>query len=148
MPEDTKRIVDSVIQLWSTGNPDVAKELYSDDAQRYDPNQPEAARGSQEIARYVAEVRTGYPDFKLEINDKVSEGNRLVTHWTCTGTHKGEFQGIPATGKRIKISGLALVRIENGKITEEHVYFDRLTMLEQLGVAPEMGQSQTKHAAR
>jgi steroid delta-isomerase-like uncharacterized protein len=148
MPEDIKRIVDSVIQLWNTGNPDVAKQLYSDDAQRFDPNQPEPGRGSQEIARYVAEVRTGYPDFKLEINDKVFEDNRLVTHWTCTGTHKGEFQGIPATGKRINISGLALARIENGKVAEEHVYFDRLAMLEQLGIAPEVGKAQAKRAAR
>jgi steroid delta-isomerase-like uncharacterized protein len=136
MPEDVNRLVDSVIQLWNTGNPDVAKQLYSDDALRSDPNQSKPARGSQEIARYVAEVRAGYPDFKLEIKDKVFEENRLVTHWTCTGTHNGEFQGIPATGKRINISGLALARIENGKVAEEHVYFDRLTMLEQLGVAP------------
>ncbi|HEX4170780.1 MAG TPA: ester cyclase [Bryobacteraceae bacterium] len=148
MSEDIERIIDSVIQLWNTGNSEIAKKLYSDEAQRTDPNQPESARGSQEIARYVAEVRTGYPDFQLEIKDKVSEANRLVTHWICTGTHKGEFQGIPATGKRIKISGLALARIENGKIAEEHVYFDRLTMMEQLGVAPEMGQGRAKPAAR
>jgi steroid delta-isomerase-like uncharacterized protein len=148
MPEDIKRIVDSVIQLWNTGNPDIAKKLYSDDAQRYDPNQSDPTRGSQEIARYVAEVRTGYPDFKLEISDKIFEDNRLVTHWTCTGTHNGEFQGIPATGKRINISGLALARIENGRVAEERVYFDRLTMLEQLGLAPEVGQGQAKRAAR
>ena len=148
MPEDIQRLVDSVIQLWNTGNADVAKQLYSDDALRSDPNQSEPTRGSREIARYVAEVRAGYPDFKLEINDKVFEANRLVTHWTCTGTHNGEFQGIPATGKRINIRGLALARIENGKVAEEHVYFDRLTMLEQLGVAPDQGQGQAKRAAR
>jgi steroid delta-isomerase-like uncharacterized protein len=91
-------------------------------AQRYDPNQPEPATGSQDIARYVAEVRTGYPDFKLGIKDKVFEGNRLATHLTCTGTHKGEFQGIPAIGKRVNISGLALARIENGKVAEDGVY--------------------------
>ncbi len=141
MPEDIKRLVDSVIQLWNTGSPEVARELYSDEARRFDPNQPDPARGSQEIASYVAEVRSGYPDFELQINDKVFEDNRLVTHWTCTGTHKGDFQGIPATEKRINISGLALARIEHGKVTEERVYFDRLAMLEQLGVAPEVGQA-------
>jgi steroid delta-isomerase-like uncharacterized protein len=148
MPEDIEGLADSLIQLWNTGNPDLAKKLYSDNAQRSDPNRPEPDRGSQEIARYVAEVRTGYPDFKLEINDKVFEGNRLVIHWTVTGTHKGDFLGIPATGKRITISGITLERIENGKVADERVYFDRLAMLEQLGLAPEMGQGQAKRAAR
>ena len=148
MPDDKKRIVDAVIQFWNTGNAEISKELYSENAQRSDPNQPEPARGSQEIARYAAEVHTGFPDFKLEVNEAVQEGNLLVTHWTCTGTHQGEFQGMPATGNRIKITGMGLVRIENGKVVEEQVYFDRLTMLEQLGVAPGVGQTQAKRAAQ
>lgn len=136
MPENIQRLVDSVIELWNTGNPEVAKQLYAENAERYDPNQPEPNRGPQQITRYISEVRTGFPDFKLEIKQRTAEGDRLVTHWTCTGTHKGEFQGIPPSGKRINISGLALARIENGRVAEERVYFDRLTMLEQLGAVP------------
>lgn len=147
MPEDIQRLVDSVIALWNTGNPEVARQLYGEGAERSDPNQSEPARGPQQIARYVAEVRAGFPDFKLEIKQRVAEGNRLVTYWTCTGTHKGDFQGIPPTGKRIEITGLALNRIENGKVAEERVYFDRLTMLEQLGVAPGAVQTGAKRAA-
>jgi steroid delta-isomerase-like uncharacterized protein len=145
MEKDIQQIVDSLVKLWNTGNADVAGQLYRDDAKRYDPNQP--ARSSQEIARYVAAVRTGYPDFKLEIKETIAEGNRLIIHWTCTGTHQGDFLGIPATGKRITISGLTLEQIENGKIVEEYVYFDRLTMLEQLGVSPQVVQSQVKRTA-
>jgi steroid delta-isomerase-like uncharacterized protein len=148
MPEDIKRIVDSVIQLWNTGNVDAAQKLYTPGALRYDPNQPEPIRGSQEIARYVADVRTGYPDFYLEVNERLQEGNRVAIHWTCTGTHKSEWQGIPATGKRINISGMALSRIEDGRIAEERVYFDRLTMLEQLGVASIVGQAFAARAAQ
>ncbi|HSU30898.1 MAG TPA: ester cyclase [Bryobacteraceae bacterium] len=139
MPEDAKRILDSVIQLWNTGDSEVAKKLYSDNARRYDPNQPEPGRGPQEISRYIAEVRTAYPDFHLEINESVQEGNLLVSHWTCTGTHRGKFLGMPPTGRGITIRGLTLGRIEDGKITEEYVYFDRLTMLEQLGLASNVG---------
>ncbi len=146
MSDDTQRIVDLVIDLWNTGNPEVAKQLYSESAERQDPNKPEPARGTQQIVRYVAEVRTGFPDFKLEIKQRVAEGNRIVTQWTCTGTHQGEFQGIPPTGKRISITGLALVRIEDGKVVDERVYFDRLTMLEQLGAVPATGQGEAKRA--
>ena len=144
MPEDIRRMVSAVVQLWNTGDPKVAEELYSDGAQRYDPNRPEPTRGSQGILNYVVEVRVGFPDFNLEIDETVVEGNRMVSHWTCTGTHKGEFDGIPATGKRITISGLDFARIENGKISEERVYFDRLAMLEQLGVAPDMRHAEAQ----
>ena len=80
-----------------------------------------------------------------------SEGVEFILEvryaWTCTGTHRGEFQGILPTGKRIEITGLALARIENGKVVEERVYFDRLAMLEQLGVAPGSMQSEEKRAS-
>ncbi len=147
MPEDIQRIVDKVIELWNTGNPEIARQLYAESAERHDPNQPEPDRGPQQVARYIAGVRAGFPDFKLEIKQTVAEDNRLVTQWTCTGTQKGEFQGIPPTGKHISISGVTLVRIENGKVVEERTYFDRLTMLEQLGVAPGAVQSGAKRAS-
>lgn len=147
MPEDIQRIVDSVLELWNTGNAEVTKRLYAESAERYDPTPPEPARGPQQIARFVAEVRTAFPDFKLEIKRRVAEGDQLVTQWTCTGTQKGEFQGIPATGKRINLTGVALTRIENGKVVEERVYFDRLTMLEQLGAVPGGTQTEAKRTA-
>lgn len=147
MAQDTQAIENSLLELWNTGNPDVARQLYGDNAERYDPNRQEATRGPEEIGRYVAEIRTGYPDFKLEINEAIAEGDRLAIDWTVTGTHKGEFLGIPATGKRINIRGMSLERIESGKIVEDRVYFDRLTMLQQLGVPPESLEAQAKSAA-
>lgn len=147
MPQDAKAITDSVVQLWNTGNTDVAEQIYSKNAQWHDPGRPEPIRGSQQIAQYVTYVRTAYPDFKLEVNESMQDGDRLATHWTVTGTQRGEFQGIPPTGKQINIKGMTLTRIENGQITEEHVYFDRLAMMEQLGVAPGAGQAQALRAA-
>ena len=147
MPEDTQRIIDLMLQLWNSGSAEAAKQLYSESAERYDPNDPQACRGSQEIARYVAEVRNGFPDFKLQIDETIAQGDRFVIHWTCTGTHRGEYQGIPPTGRTVRISGASLERIENGSITEDRVYFDRLTLLEQLGVSSDALTTQTKAAA-
>jgi steroid delta-isomerase-like uncharacterized protein len=146
MAEDIQAIKSSQLELWNTGNAEVVQRLYGDKVKRWDPNRPEAIRGPQEIGRYVAEVRLGFPDFKLEINEMISEGDRLAVHWTVTGTHKGEFLGIAATGKRVNLSGVTFNRIEDHKIIEEHAYFDRLTMLEQLGVAPESVRGQGKGA--
>jgi steroid delta-isomerase-like uncharacterized protein len=148
MPKDSQNLVDSVLELWNTGRAEVAERLYTETVERYDPNQPNPARGRQEITQYVSEVRIGFPDFKLEIREAIAADDYLVTHWTCTGTHKGEFQGIPPTGKPIEINGVALARIENNKVGKEHVYFDRLTMLEQLGVSPGSPESQMQPAAQ
>lgn len=146
MPDDTQRIVDLVTKLWSTGKAEVAEQLYGTNAQRSDPNQPGPIHGMQGILSYVAEVRTGFPDFKLEVNTAVRDGDKLAAEWTGTGTHQGEFQGIAPTGRRIQISGMAINRVENGQIAEERIYFDRLGLFEQLGVAVG-AQSQTKTAA-
>ncbi len=148
MPEDTQRIIDLVLELWNTGKPELATQLYSAEAERTDPNQPEPARGAQQIAKYVAGVRAGFPDFKLEIKQKVAEGDRLVTHWACTGTQRGEFQGISPSGRRVEMTGLTLVRIKGGQIVEERVYFDRLSLLEQLGVLSGAAQGEAKSASR
>jgi steroid delta-isomerase-like uncharacterized protein len=138
MATETQRITDLQLELWNTGSPEIAKQLYSEHAERTDPNgrEPIRHRGVHQIASFVAEVRTAFPDFKLHVKEAVADGDHVAFHWTVTGTQKGEFQGMPASGKRIELSGMTLNRLRDGKVVSEHVYFDRLAMLEQLGVAP------------
>lgn len=143
MPENTQRIVDLILEFWNTGKAEVATQLYSNEAQRSDPNAPEPARGAQQIAKYAAEVHTGFPDFKLEIKQNLAQGDQLATEWTCTGTHQGVWQGLSPSGRRIQIKGMTVGRIKNGQIIEERVYFDRLALLEQLGVSGD-AQSEAK----
>jgi len=134
--QDMQRLIDLVLQLWNTGNADIANQLYTENAERGDPNGSDPARGPQAISKYVAQVRTAFPDFKFEIKQTIVDADDIASHWTCTGTHKGDFLGIPPTGKRVEINGVALAHVQEGKIVREHVYFDRLDMLQQLGVAP------------
>jgi steroid delta-isomerase-like uncharacterized protein len=146
MRDEVQQIIDSVVELWNTGHADAALRAYNEDAERNDPNLPGPIQGANEIAEYVTQIRTGFPDFRLEVTDQVAEGDRLVVHWTGSGTNRGEFLGIPATGHRMTLSGTAWSRIVNGKIAEERVYFDRLSMLEQLGVSPDAMRGQAKRA--
>lgn len=138
MAADTQRINRLELELWNTGNPEIAKQLYSEQAERTDPNgrEPMRRRGVQQIAQFVSEVRTAFPDFHLDIQESVAEGDHVAFHWKVTGTQKGEFQGIPASGKRVRLNGMTLARLRDGKVVSEHIYFDRLAMLEQLGGAP------------
>jgi steroid delta-isomerase-like uncharacterized protein len=148
MATDARAIVDSIVELWNTGNPEVARKLYNDESERMDPNEAEAVRGPQKIVDYIAQVRSAFPDFKLEVNRTVAEGDLVVALWTCTGTHKGEFLGIAPTGRQVNISGVAVNHIKNGQVMQERAYFDRLLMLQQLGAAPGATQGQSASAAQ
>lgn len=145
MPEDMQRTVDLVAKLWNTGDTGIATQLYNETSERRAPNG--TARGAQGIANYLTEVHTAFPDFKLEITQTLSQGNQVAVQWTATGTQKGEFMGIPPTGRRVEINGISLERVADGRVLEEVVYFDQLTLLQQLGVAPAAMQAEMKGAA-
>jgi len=81
-----------------------------------------------------------FPDLERPVEDLVAEGDRVVARWTSSGTHKGDFQGIPPTGKHVETSGITIFRIENGKIVEEWSESDVLGMLQQLGAIPSPGK--------
>jgi steroid delta-isomerase-like uncharacterized protein len=78
-----------------------------------------------------------FPDIHLQITELVAEGDKLVTSWTAHGTHQGELMGIPATGKSVTVSGIAIDRFENGQSVEHWEVFDQMGLMQQLGVVPD-----------
>jgi steroid delta-isomerase-like uncharacterized protein len=81
----------------------------------------------------------GFPDWRETIDDVVAEGDRVVIRVTGSGTHRGEFQGIPPTDRQVTATGIGIGRIENGRIAESWAAYDALGMMQQLGVVPEPG---------
>jgi steroid delta-isomerase-like uncharacterized protein len=79
---------------------------------------------------------SAFPDIHLHIDDLLAEGDRTVLRWSAHGTHKGELMGIPATGKTVNLTGIAIDRFENGQSVEHWEIFDQLGMMQQLGVIP------------
>ena len=79
---------------------------------------------------------TAFPDSRIAIESSMAEGDTAVVRWTMTGTHQGEFQGIPASGRPISFSGIEINRYVNGKLVEHRANFDNLAMLQQIGALP------------
>jgi steroid delta-isomerase-like uncharacterized protein len=78
---------------------------------------------------------TGFPDFKHEIQDVIESVNKVVLRGYFTGTHKGEFNGIPATGKSVKVSWIDITEFDNdGKVLKEWIEMDSAGMMQQLGI--------------
>jgi predicted ester cyclase len=115
-------------ELWNhTGNLDAAQELFV-------PDHVEAAK------QEAADVRRGFPDVRNTIEDLIVEGDKVVVRWRAQATHQGEYMGIPPTGNRVDFTGIAIYRIEGGKIAESWAVSDRLGLMRQLGAIPEPGQ--------
>jgi steroid delta-isomerase-like uncharacterized protein len=92
--------------------------------------------GIDSARAYYANYITGFSDISFTIKDVYGMGNKLTKHWNFKGTHTGDFFGIPATGMKVDIDGVTLVRMSNGKIAEEQDFFDNLEFMQQLGLMP------------
>jgi steroid delta-isomerase-like uncharacterized protein len=77
-----------------------------------------------------------FPDMQATIDDILAEGDRVAARTTFRGTHRGEFMGIPASGKQVVFSGNDIYRFVDGKIAEEWAQFDALGLMQQLGAVP------------
>ena len=86
---------------------------------------------------FMIAFTAGFPDSRISIESCISEGDTVVSRWILTGTHQGEFQGIPATGRPIKFNGLEFNRVTDGKLVEHFSMFDNLALLRQIGAMPE-----------
>ncbi len=96
----------------------------------------ELADGELAVAakRWIGPFRASFPDFTMEIVDLIAEGDRVVGHFRCSGTHRGEWNGIPSTGKHFQdIDEIYIFRVRDGKLTEFIAVEDNLTRLRQLG---------------
>ena len=92
--------------------------------------------GRTALAEFYATFSAAFPDWHMNIDDMVAEGDKVVVRWTATGTHQGEFQGIPATGKPYTQIAIAIYRLTNGRIVEGWLQTDMLNMMQQLGLMP------------
>ena len=81
-----------------------------------------------------------FPDGRTTTDDLVAEGDKVVERFTFVGTQKGDFMGIPASGKQVRVTGMSIFRIANGKIVEHWGENDAMGLLMQLGVLPAPGQ--------
>jgi steroid delta-isomerase-like uncharacterized protein len=85
---------------------------------------------------FVASLYAAFPDFKHEIEDVISEGDKVVIRCTVTGSHKGQFAGVAGTGRNISNTVIAIFRISDGKLAEEWAVSDTTVLMQQIGADP------------
>lgn len=93
--------------------------------------------GPQAFRDYYAAIRSAVPDARYVVDDLIAEGDRVVVRWRLLGTHKGAFRGLAPTGRPIVLKGIAIYRVEGGKLMERWVVSDLYGALEDMrGASP------------
>jgi predicted ester cyclase len=122
---------------WHQGKLEVFDEHVAANCVFNIPSLPDGkSTGPEAYKQHVQMFRAAFPDIHATINDQVAEGDKLVTRYTVTGTHKGALMGIAPTGKRITATGICIARYQSGKLVEWWENVDTLGLLQQLGVVP------------
>jgi steroid delta-isomerase-like uncharacterized protein len=135
MPEsENKAVVQRFIdEVLNQGKLETADEIVAENFVELDPL-PGQRQGREGLKEIVAMLRTAFPDMHWSVDETIAAGEKVVTRFTWTGTHKGDFLGIPATGRPVSVKGVVIDRIVGGKMTDSRILMDNLGMMQQLGV--------------
>jgi steroid delta-isomerase-like uncharacterized protein len=138
MSDRNKAVVRRLVEEWQAGHRrEVGEELLADDF--VDSAHGTGPGTSKERALdWWDSTFRAFPDFSAEIRHIIAEGDLVATYKTFTGTHKGEFMGIPATGRRASFDAFDLLRLRGGKVVDHWVIVDNAGLMRQLGVLPPM----------
>ena len=97
------------------------------------PGQGPGLEGLKDVLRGM---RSAFPDLKFAIEEQIAEGDKVVSRFEWAGTHQNEFLGVAATGRRVRVWGVVIDRLEEGRIRDTRIIMDTLGLMAQLGVFP------------
>lgn len=134
MSESNKKMVRRTFEaIWNQANETIFEQRFARDYVGHSLTEIHGPQGGQEFA---AAMRGAFPDYHYTIEDEIAEGDRVVQRWTARGTHTGDFQGVPATGKRVTMTGISIYRVANNKLVEGWTSVDLLSLLQQINAVP------------
>jgi steroid delta-isomerase-like uncharacterized protein len=112
-----------------------ADDLVKEDFVELDPL-PGQEQGREGLKAVVHALRVAFPDMHWAPMEMVAEDQKVVTRFVWTGTHRGVFLGIPATGRNVEVKGVVIDLLEDGRMSESRILMDTMGLMQQLGVIP------------
>ncbi|HTT32514.1 MAG TPA: ester cyclase [Methylomirabilota bacterium] len=147
MPSDNQAIIRRLYEeVWNGRKLASLDELLSPSHALHGPNFSGSSIGPEAYKLQVAQFVRAFPDLRWEIEETISENDKVVVVWTFTGTHKGEYRGVAATKKKVGVDGITVHHITDGKIMDSYANWDTWGMMKQLGVVPALGKPQNAAA--
>ena len=133
--EQNKALIRRYRQIHNSGNLDSLHEIVAQDIVSHNglPGMPPGLEGGKMAHNFF---NSAFPNTQVTSDDLIAENDRVVERFTAHLTHKGDFMGIPPTGKSCTVTGMSIFRIANGKIVEHWGQNDGLGLMQQLGAIP------------
>src|SRR5437667_9769883 len=123
-------------EVWNKRRLELVDEIISPSHALHDPNATGSAVGPEAYKRLVTRFVTAFPDLRFVIEDFFGENEKLAVAWTISGTHKGEFMGIPATNKKVSVDGITIIHTVNAQIRHINVTMQAGALLNEIRVLP------------
>ena len=135
MSEENKRLISRIYdEAISSGNYDVIDEVISPNYVSH--GLPMSVNGPQEFRQSIEIFRSAFPDLYMLVEEQIADGDQVGNQGYITGTHRGAFLGVPASGQQIKVNVISIWRLENSKVVENWVRIDFMGLMQQIGAAP------------
>jgi steroid delta-isomerase-like uncharacterized protein len=136
MSEENKAHAQRSWEIVNQHNPELIEEFYPPEFVWHEPDRD--IQGYEQAKQFVSSFFEAFPGINISVDDVIAEGDQAVSRYTIRGSHQGETEDFgPPTGKRVELRGITIHRFEDGKIVEEWEAYDNLSLLQQLGLAPE-----------
>lgn len=136
MPQDNASIVrEFAEEVITKGNIEAASKYAWEDVVEQVPL-PGQGPGLDGLKDIIRAMRTGFPDIVFAVYEQISEGDKVVSRFEWTGTHRGNFLGIPATERPVQVWGIVIDRLVEGRIKDTRIIMDTIGLMTQLGVLP------------
>lgn len=136
--EENKALARRSIDLWGHGNTDMPEAVFAESYINHQEPDVEGGATTRDLASWKKLVTDFHKAFTNSVTDnglQIAEGDRVATRFEFSATHDGEYMGVAPTGKQITWTGIEIDRIENGKIVESWVDWDKYRFFQGLGLA-------------
>jgi steroid delta-isomerase-like uncharacterized protein len=129
------RIREFIDRVLTAGEVDATGDYFHSDMVEEVPF-PGQGPGLDGLKETLIRIRRAFPDSQWKVEEQIAEDNKVLTRFLWSGTHQGEFLGIPATNRAIRVWGMVIDRFEDRKVKSTRILLDTLSMMQQLGVLP------------
>lgn len=128
---------EGVFPHWNERDVPRMLDYYCDDIVWRNVAMGEVYDGKQEVAAFLEQLFRALPDLELEVTLRVPRGRYVAEEYVIRGTHLGPMFGLPPTGRRLEITAMSMVELRDGKLKEDHFYFDAASAMRQMGYFPD-----------
>jgi steroid delta-isomerase-like uncharacterized protein len=136
MTAENKKVIAAFVEdVINQGRLERADDLVALDFVELDPL-PGQQQGREGLKDVIGGMRAAFPDIHWVLDEVVAEGDKVVSRFTWTGTHRATFLGISSTGRKVTVKGVVIDRLADGKMADSRILMDSLGLMQQLGVLP------------